>query len=213
MTTFHAFRRMPPQFHAAMAALHARGERMQRDYLMTRGIVTVEQLRAARLDKVDWSVEAPEAFAEIAALRQAVRTFNHTDCMGVVTDATFIFCYWPKADTPVALMAPGSSGIRVMGNTPRNIVFPAGTVFLPYKPDALYPAELAVKAAGVQSMINLTPAMTRVWRDAYQAAVDALPVTAATHQTRGDCMFERVGEEVTEISMARARQIADAKRV
>lgn len=52
--------------------------------------------------------------------------------MGVVTNTRFVRCYWPPLDQPSALFAPGSSGIEVQGPpTPRNVVFPGDTVFLP----------------------------------------------------------------------------------
>lgn len=51
---------------------------------------------------------------------------------GVVKDVRFVRCYWPSLDAPVALFADGSGGIEVQGPpTPRNVVFPPDTVFLP----------------------------------------------------------------------------------
>jgi hypothetical protein len=51
---------------------------------------------------------------------------------GVVTNVRFVRCYWPALDEPVALFADGSGGIEVQGPpTPRNVVFPPDTVFLP----------------------------------------------------------------------------------
>lgn len=52
--------------------------------------------------------------------------------LGVVRDTRFVRCYWPALDAPCALFADGSGGIEVQGPpTPRNIVFPPGTRFLP----------------------------------------------------------------------------------
>lgn len=59
-------------------------------------------------------------------------TFTKPGSMGVVNDTRYVRCYWPSLDNPVALFAEGSSGIEVQGPpTPRNVVFPEGTVFLP----------------------------------------------------------------------------------
>jgi hypothetical protein len=52
-------------------------------------------------------------------------------CMGTVKDTVYIKCFWPVLDAPMKLFAEGSTGIEVEGPpTPRNIIFPAGTVFL-----------------------------------------------------------------------------------
>jgi hypothetical protein len=52
--------------------------------------------------------------------------------LGVVNDTRYVRCYWPVFDQPTELFAAGSSGIEVQGPpSPRNIVFPIGTVFLP----------------------------------------------------------------------------------
>jgi len=51
--------------------------------------------------------------------------------IGVVTNRAYIGCYWPRLNEPTALLAEGSSGLVVCGPpTPRNVVFPADTVFL-----------------------------------------------------------------------------------
>ena len=52
--------------------------------------------------------------------------------LGVVTDTRYVMCYWPALNEPVALFADGSSGMEVQGPpTPRNVLFPPDTVFLP----------------------------------------------------------------------------------
>ena len=52
--------------------------------------------------------------------------------MGVVTNTRYVMCYWPSLDEPVALFADGSAGIEVQGPpTPRNVLFPPDTLFLP----------------------------------------------------------------------------------
>ena len=52
--------------------------------------------------------------------------------MGVVKNTRYVRCHWPRLNQPTALFADGSSGIEVQGPpTPRNVVFPDDTVFLP----------------------------------------------------------------------------------
>ena len=117
------------------------------------------------------------------------RAFSTPGSMGVVTDTRYIFCYWPALEKPVSLFADGSSGIHVLGSS-RNIVFPAGTVFETYYPDALYPAELAVKALGrLKKLINLNADETAAWLSAYDAAVASFPATHAVHSSKSDCFF------------------------
>ena len=72
--------------------------------------------------------------------------FTAPGSAGVVTDTLFVNCYWPKLDRPTRIFAAGSSGIKVMGTTPRNVWFPDDVEFLTYYPDALYPAEQAITA-------------------------------------------------------------------
>lgn len=61
-----------------------------------------------------------------------LREFSTKGSLGVVTDVAFFQCYWPKLDQPTALFADGSSGIIVEGPpTPRNVIFPPGTLFMP----------------------------------------------------------------------------------
>ena len=126
---------------------------------------------------------------------------NAPGCWGVQTDMLFLFCYWPKLDRPTRLFAPGSSGIKVMGRTPRNVWFPDDTEFLDYYPDALYPAENAVLAAFPyrgRALINLSPAEAQVWLNAYNAAVATFQKTHAVHQTTRSTNFLRHREVKSE---------------
>ena len=62
--------------------------------------------------------------------------FHQAGRVGVVKNVRFVRCFWPSLDRPVALFANGSGGIEVMGPpTPRNVVFPPDTVFLPQEAD------------------------------------------------------------------------------
>lgn len=132
--------------------------------------------------------------------------FAEPGSMGVVTDTTYIMCYWPPLARPTALFDKGSSGISVMGPpTPRNVVFPKGTVFLDSLPDARYPAELAVTAAAGRftPMVDLPPDLVQVWLDAYASASERIlkeNPNAAVHATNSDCHFnlDVVATEVTE---------------
>lgn len=126
--------------------------------------------------------------------------FKTPGSMGVVRDATFINCFWPKLDRPTRIFAEGSSGIKVMGTTPRNVWFPDDIEFLPFYPDALYPAERAVREAfpGVRALINLSPAQAQVWKAAYDAAVASFPPTHTVLETRRDVNFLRHREVATE---------------
>src|SRR5262245_59256824 len=65
------------------------------------------------------------------------RDFKFTQAsLGIVKDVRFVRCFWPKLDQPVALFSHLSSGVEVMGPpTPRNVVFPPDTVFLPQEAD------------------------------------------------------------------------------
>lgn len=57
--------------------------------------------------------------------------FTTAGSLGVVKDKTYTNCVWPFLEQPTALFATGSSGIKVQGPpTPRNVIFPAGTVAL-----------------------------------------------------------------------------------
>lgn len=73
-------------------------------------------------------------------------------CMGVVTDTVYIRCFWPVLDAPLALFADGSAGIEVEGPpTPRNIIFPPGTVFLNgTRGDVFFTAETVSKSVPVE---------------------------------------------------------------
>jgi len=64
--------------------------------------------------------------------REMLSSFTEPGSLGVVVNVTYRQCYWPALDEPVALFAEGSSGIQVQGPpTPRNVIFPEDTVFLP----------------------------------------------------------------------------------
>lgn len=120
---------------------------------------------------------------------------------GVVTDTLFVNCYWPKLDKPTRIFAAGSNTIRVLGTTPRNVWFPDDTVFESFYPDALYPAELAVKAAfpfNRIGLVNLSPAESQVWLDAYNAAVATFPPTHTVLVTPRNTNFLRHREVTKE---------------
>lgn len=119
--------------------------------------------------------------------------------MGVVTDARFIHCYWPKLDRPTRIFAAGSSGIRVLGRTPRNVWFPDDVVFEEMVPDAEYQAELAVMALRRGALINLTDAEAQIWLDAYEAEIAKLPPTATRTMTQRNTNFLRHRELVSAI--------------
>ena len=139
--------------------------------------------------------------------------FTATGSAGVVTDTLFVNCYWPKLDRPTRIFAAGSSGIKVMGTTPRNVWFPDDVEFLTYYPDALYPAELAVKAAFPFKrigMVNLSPAEAQVWRDAYNAAVKAFPPTHTVLTTQRNTNFLRHREEVSRRTVTLKEDSVDA---
>jgi hypothetical protein len=58
------------------------------------------------------------------------QNYTEPESMGVVTNTTYVRCFWPVSTLPVELFAPGSSGIIVIGPpTPRNILFPDDTQF------------------------------------------------------------------------------------
>ena len=133
--------------------------------------------------------------------------------IGVVTDTLFVNCYWPKLDRPTRIFAPGSSGIRVMGTTPRNVWFPDDVVFESFYPDALYPAEQAVLKAfpfGRRALINLSPAEAQVWMDAYNAAVASFPPTHTVLTTPRDVNFLRHKEEVSRRTVTLEQDSVDA---
>ena len=132
---------------------------------------------------------------------------------GVVTDTLFVNCFWPKLDRPTRIFAAGSSGIKVMGTTPRNVWFPDDVEFMTYYPDALYPAELAVKAAFPFKrigMVNLSPAEAQVWLDAYNAAVAGFPPTHTVLTTPRDTNFLRHREEVSRRTLTLKEDSVDA---
>lgn len=148
-----------------------------------------------------------------------------TGPLGIVTDTRFVRCYWPKLDEPTRLFSDGSKGIEVLGSA-RNVWFPDDTVWLDYYPDALYPAELAVRAAFPNNlvMVNLTDEQAAIWQAAYDAAVVTFPATHAVHSTPRDCLFLRhkelisllgqkpdFQEYVSEVTTQQAMDIADGK--
>lgn len=121
-----------------------------------------------------------------------MQAFNTERSAGIVLDTLFVNCYWPRLDRPTRIFAPHSNGIKVMGTTPRNVWFPDDVEFLDYYPDALYPAEQAVFKAfpfGRRALINLSPAETQVWWDAYNKAVASFPPTHAVYSTPRDVNF------------------------
>lgn len=123
--------------------------------------------------------------------------FTTPGSMGVVNDTLFINCYWPKLDQPTALFAKESSGVRVLGTTPRNVWFPDDVVFEKYYPDALYPAELAVLKAfpfNRRGLVNLSPAESLVWWNAYNEAVKSFPITHTVLETPRHVNFLRKKE-------------------
>lgn len=127
-------------------------------------------------------------------IKHRFQKFDQLESMGVVNDTTYIGCFWPKLDKPTPLFAEGSSGIKVQGSpTPRNVVFPKDTEFLDYYPDALYPAEQAVKIAfpNISYLVNLTEEQAAIYLAAYEEAVKSFPSTHSIHSTRPDCFFLR----------------------
>jgi hypothetical protein len=118
--------------------------------------------------------------------------------MGTVSDTLFINCFWPRLDVPTALFAVGSSGLQVIGSpTPRNVVFPADTLFPEYCPDATFSAEQAVLKAFPfrRNLVNLSPSEAQVWWDAYNAVTATLPTTCTKLRSRKDCFLLRHREE------------------
>lgn len=123
--------------------------------------------------------------------------FTTPGSMGVVKDIRFVNCFWPKLDQPTRIFADGSSGIEVLGTTPRNVWFPDDVVFLPYHPDALYPAEQAVLKAFPfrRGLVNLSPVEAQIWQEAYDKAVASFPPTHAVYETPRAVNFIRHYEE------------------
>ncbi|MDP1721593.1 MAG: hypothetical protein Q8L37_00120 [Candidatus Gottesmanbacteria bacterium] len=150
------------------------------------------------------------------AVGARLQRFTQPESMGVVTDALFINCYWPKLDRPTRIFADGSSGIKVMGTTPRNVWFPDDIEFLDYYPDALYPAELAVKTTFPPNrigLVNLSPAESQVWWDAYNEAVKGLHSGATVITTRRDCNFLRHRKEVSCRTVTLAKDSVDGDTI
>ena len=136
---------------------------------------------------------------------------------GVVTDTTFIRCFWLHFDGPVAIFADGSNGLIVEGPpTPRNIIFPEDTIFSQRNPDASNAARAAaIKASNGQRrvLVNATPEMITAYMEALADAIAKQPNTASTHSTCGDCFFfvyrHQSGRYIAELSEAEAVGIAD----
>lgn len=139
--------------------------------------------------------------------------FSALGSAGVVKDTLFVNCYWPKLDRPTRIFAEGSSGIKVLGTTPRNVWFPDDVEFMLYYPDALYPAEQAVKAAFPFKrigLVNLSPAEAQVWLDAYNEAVKTFPPTHTVLETSRNCNFLRHKEEVSRRTVTLGEDSVDA---
>ena len=140
----------------------------------------------------------------IISLFTRLQGFTAPGSMGVVKDVLFINCYWPKLDRPTRLFADGSSGIKVMGTTPRNVWFPDDIEFVTYYPDALYPAEKAVLQAfpfNRRGLVNLSPAEALIWWDAYNAAAAGFPPTHTVLVTPRNTNFLRHRELKSERSV------------
>lgn len=155
--------------------------------------------------------------------------FTEPGSMGVVENTTFIRCFWPVPDEPVALFAPGSRNIRFMGPpTLRNVIWDMdtngdaipGAELLQRTPDAEYKAELAVKrmSGPFRRLLNLTDAEAEAWLNEHVAVSRTLPKTAAKHATRdGYLLRKRVVDPITvdarereyvaEITKAEARDL------
>lgn len=147
-----------------------------------------------------------------------LQQYNTPGSMGLVTDTRYIRCFWPKFDTPTELFEKGSSGIVVMGPpTPRNIVFPPDTVFEEAHFDAFYPAEQAVMqlSPGRRGLVELNVQETAAWITAYDAAVAALPPTAAKQAVSDErfCVRYKVAdvEQVADVSLVEAVDMASGK--
>jgi hypothetical protein len=120
---------------------------------------------------------------------QRLSGFTTPGSMGVVRDTTFIRCYWPTLTEPMKLFAPGSNQISVIGPpTPRNIVFPGGTQFPNYLPDAHAAGVAAIEALG-RRIVNLSPEEVAIYMAAHDAVAAELPVTATRVTARSDRMF------------------------
>lgn len=139
--------------------------------------------------------------------------FTQPGSAGVVTDTLFVNCYWPKLDRPTRIFDDRSSGIKIMGTTPRNVWFPDDVVFETYYPDALYHAEQAVfKAFPFKriGLINLSPAEAQVWLDAYRAAVATFPPTHTVLTTLRNVNFLRHRIVKSESTVTLAEDSIDA---
>lgn len=141
--------------------------------------------------------------------------FEASGSMGVVRNVRFISCYWPHLDGPVPLFARGSRNLTVIGvPTPRNVVFPDDTVFPEYHPDAMYPAEQAVKrmSPGRAGIVNLTDEEAAAYVAAYEEAVAGFPDHYTKHRTRGDCHFLRGKDGVIELTRTDVENLLGGRR-
>lgn len=69
--------------------------------------------------------------AETEIIGKRLYEFDTEGSMGVVKNTAFRRCFWPRTDVPLNPFAEGSAGIEVEGPpTPRNIIFPGGTIFV-----------------------------------------------------------------------------------
>jgi hypothetical protein len=150
--------------------------------------------------------------------------FNITGRLGKVIDVRFVRCYWPVLDKPVNLFATGSRGIEVMGPpTPRNIVFPPDTVFLPQEADD-GPLLIDGQRTGVprvRRQWRTTDIMTKsdcfFLREKGTKEVTVMDEVHEEHQIDGQLMLVKVmrprvevreADIITHLSIEEARQIA-----
>lgn len=143
-----------------------------------------------------------------------LQEYNTEGSMGVVTDTTFIRCFWPFVDEPIAIFEKGSYGIRVMGPpTPRNIIFPEDTEFLSYAPDAAYLAEVAVKThvGWDKPILELGDQETLVYLTQYNKALENLPETKEEHETKQVFFKRDKSNQIQELSLEEVLASEDKK--
>lgn len=197
MTTYIGHR-LPWSYHALIETLRQAQKLMVEAFYVEHNLFTEAERKSVDLDKVDFAAEVPVEYQEVQTVLAAVQNFNFERSMGVVQDATFINCFWPKLDQPTRLFADGSSGIKVMGSA-RNVWFPDDTIWLTYYPDALYPAEMAVRQAfpSIRGLVNLSEEQAQIWQAAYDAAVAEFPVTHSIFESPRDVLFIRHSDLIT----------------
>lgn len=146
--------------------------------------------------------------------------FHAQACLGVVKNVRFVRCFWPTLDRPVALFSHLSSGIEVMGPpTPRNVVFPPDTVFLPQESDD-GPIQSGVKPMRVRRW-RTTDVMTKsdcyFLREKGKREVVSLEEVPEEHEIGGRRMIVKVMREkvelidddiITDLTVDEARGIA-----